>query len=381
MSIRVHPVASAAQKKAFINFPYEAYANDPLWRAPLKFERYGHFNPKENPTLSELSPTFFLAWDGEEIVGRIAAFINPSVVKLQQKQIGHFGFLDISREGDSETVRALMEAAESHVQAKGASAIGGPYNFSVNDECGLLIDGFNTPPSVLMPHNRRDLPDLLEQCGYKKAMDLYAYVYRMNDQFSSPSFVTKVKKRFDKDPSYSVRSLDRSRFDEDIALVVDIFNDAWSDNWGFIPFGSEEAAHMAKSLKMLLTPESLWISSVDGQTASFTMMLPNLNEATLGLKGNLLPFGWAKFLYRLKMQGVKSGRIPIAGTRKAFHKTRQGMTATVGAWEACLRAQHGKGIREVEFSWVLETNKDLIGLTEVYNCDRYKTYRLYEKQL
>ena len=138
---------------------------------------------------------------------------------------------------------------------------------------------------------------------------------------------------------------------------------------------------MADAMKPILKSDSLWISFIDGEPASFTLMIPNLNEAMLGLDGRLLPFGWMQLLYKINISGVKSARIPLAGTRRKFHKTRRGMTATVGAWEACLSAQHARGVREVEFSWVLETNKDLLGLADIYDCDRYKTYRIYEKAL
>ena len=190
-----------------------------------------------------------------------------------------------------------------------------------------------------------------------------------------------MKQRFEKDPTITARPLNMSNLHEDIALIVDIFNDAWSNNWGFIPFSDEEVKFLADTMKPVLQPESLAIAFIDGEPASFSLIIPNLNEATQGLDGRLLPFGWATLQYRLKVAGVKSARVPLAGTRRKFHKTRRGMTASIGAWETCLRAQHAKGIREVEFSWVLETNQDLIGLALTYDCERYKTYRIYEKAL
>ena len=381
MVVTVIQAKNASDIKTFVDLPYRAYRGEPYWRPPLRMERREHFDPKKNAALDDLQPSYFLASRNGQVVGRIASFVNPKHLSHHKDETGHFGFLDTLDARDGETVRALLQAAENDLRAKNMARIGGPYNFSVNDECGLLVDGFDSPPSVMMPYGRRDLPKVMEEAGYRKAMDMFAFRYRMGETFSSPAFVSRIKKRFDTDPRISVRSLDMSRLYEDIALIVGIFNDAWSDNWGFLPISDEEAKFLADSMKPVLQKESLWIAFVDGEPASFTLMIPNLNEATLGLDGRLLPFGWATLLYRIKVQGVKSARIPLAGTRKKFHKTRRGMTATVGAWEACLSAQHAKGVREVEFSWVLETNKDLLGLAEIYDCDRYKTYRVYEKEL
>jgi hypothetical protein len=381
MTVIVTRAENPSDIKSFVELPYQAYRGEAQWRAPLRIERLEHFDPKKNQALQSLHPSLFLARRDQQIVGRIASFVNPKHLENHNDQTGHFGFLDTLNATDEETVSALFQAAEADLSQKGMSRIAGPYNFSVNDECGLLVDGFDTPPSVMMPYGRRDLPRLVEKAGYQKAMDMFALRHRMGETFSTPPFVSRIKKRFDQDPQITVRALDMSRLYEDIALIVDIFNDAWADNWGFLPISDDEAKFLADSMKPVLRSESLWIAFVDGEPASFTLMIPNLNEAALGLDGRLFPFGWATLLYRIKIAGVKSARIPLAGTRKKFHKTRRGMTATVGAWEACLSAQHAKGVREVEFSWVLETNKDLLGLADIYDCDRYKTYRIYDKPL
>jgi len=381
MTVTVRLAENASDIKTFVELPYHAYRGEPFWRAPLRMERHEHFDAKKNGSLQQLKPSYFLAFRDGQAVGRIAAFVNPIHLERHADQTGHFGFLDTLNPDDEETVSALMKAAEDDLRGKGMAKIGGPYNFSVNDECGLLVDGFDSPPSVMMPYGRNDLPQILERVGYQKAMDTFAFRHRMGETFSTPRFVSRIKKRFEDDPSIVVRPLKMSQLYEDIALIVGIFNDAWSDNWGFLPISDDEAKFLADSMKPVLQSESLWIAFIDDEPASFTLMIPNLNEASLGLDGRLLPFGWATLLYRIKVAGVKSARIPLAGTRKKFHKTRRGMTATVGAWEACLSAQHAKGVREIEFSWVLETNKDLLGLAEIYDCDRYKTYRIYEKAL
>lgn len=381
MTLTIDQVEKTSDIKTFVDLPYRAYRGESHWRAPLRIERLEHLDPKKNASLAALRPRYFLAWREGRAVGRIASFVNPVHLQQHNDGTGHFGFLDTLDADDDEAVTALLRAAEEDLRQKGMSRIGGPYNFSVNDECGLLVDGFDSPPSVMMPYGRSNLPEMMERADYQKAVDMYAFRHRMSDVFSTPNFVSRVKKRFDHDASITVRPLDMSRLYEDIALIVGIFNDAWSENWGFLPISDVEARFLADSMKPVLRSESLWIAFVDGEPASFTLMIPNLNEAAMGLDGRLLPFGWLTLLYRIKVSGVKSARIPLAGTRKKFHKSRRGMTATVAAWEACLSAQHAKGVREVEFSWVLETNKDLLGLADIYDCERYKTYRIYEKAL
>lgn len=381
MQTEIRRVDSSKDLKTFLDLPYRAYRNDLLWRPPLRFERRELLDPEKNPSLQHIDCQFFLAFRGAEAVGRICAHVNHRHLECHNDQTGHFGLFDVAEAGDQEVTTALLEAAEGWLRGRGMAAIAGPFNLSVNDDCGLLVEGFDTPPSVLMPFGRKDYPRMIEAAGYDKAMDMYALRHRMGETFEPPAFVRKLKARFDGDPEMTARPVDFSRFNDEVGIVVDIFNDAWSDNWGFIPLSDEEVAHMASSMRSVLRADGLWFGCINDTPVTFTLMLPNLNEAIHDIDGKLFPFGWAKLLYRLKLSRMKTGRIPLAGTRRSVHKTRRGMTATVGAWDACLRAQHARGIREVEFSWVLETNRDLLGLADIYDCDRYKTYRIYRKAL
>ena len=381
MPVVVSRVETTRDRKQFFDLPYRAYRGEPNWRAPLRFERKELLDPGKNPALDTMTLQMFLAWRDGEPVGRIAAFVNHAHLNIHKDDTGHFGLFDTMRADDFETQEALLQTAAEWLRGKGLVRIGGPYDLSVNDECGMLVDGFDTPPCALMPYGRPEYPAALEKLGFTKAMDMFALRYVMPEEYRPPEFVARFKERFDADPRMSLRPVDMSKLAGDLKLVVDIFNDAWSDNWGFIPFTDEAAAHMASALKEILRPDGLWISMIDGEPVSFTLMIPNLNEAAHGLDGRLLPFGWAQLLYRLKFGRIATGRIPLAGTKRSVQKTRRGMTATVGAWEACLRAQHAHGIREIEFSWVLETNKDLLGLADIYACERYKTYRIYQKSL
>lgn len=378
--VTVEAVTTAAQRRAFLDLPYRAYRDLPAWRAPLRLERKAQINPKHNPALARMDHALMLARRGSQVVGRIAAFVNPAHLAVHGDATGHFGFLDTAAP-DLAAVAALTRAAEDWLRARGMARIAGPFNFSVNEECGLLVDGFDSPPMLMMPHGRPDYAAALEARGYAKAMDLYAFLHDFDETYSAPPKVQKWKAAFQRDPALSVRPLDMRNFAADITLVMDIFNDAWSQNWGFVPFSADQIGAMAKELRPLIRADALWIAMIGGEPAGFTLLLPDLNELTQGLDGRLLPFGWAQLLWGLKLRGPRRARLPLAGLRRKFHKTRQGMLAMTGSCESAFAAQHARGIRQIEASWILETNRDLLNLVALYDMPRYKTYRIFEKAL
>jgi hypothetical protein len=379
-ALSVRKVESAADRKAFLEVPYRAYGQLPEWRAPLRFERAAQIDPARNPALAKMTCEMMLARRGAEVVGRIAAFTNQAHLARYNDQTGHFGFLDTVAP-DPEAVAALTRAAEDWLRGRGMQKIAGPFNFSVNEECGLLIDGFDTPPVMMMPHGRPDYAPALEGLGYAKAMDMHAYMLRFPEVYEAPQTLRKLKDAFDRDPGLEVRMLNTRDYENEIKLVLDIFDDAWSNNWGFVPFGKDEITHLANELKPLIRKDGLWIGLIDGEPACFTLVLPNLNEAIEGLDGRLLPFGWAQLLHRLNIKGTRTARLPLAGMRRKFHKTRRGMLTMVASCETAFACQHARGVREVEASWILETNRDLINLVALYEAPKYKTYRIYGKSL
>lgn len=378
--LRVEAVSDRAGRAAFVNLPYDAYRRLPEWRPPLRFERMAQLDPKSNPGLALLDQQLFLAWRGERVVGRIAAIINRAHLERHDPDCGHFGFLD-TIEPDAELVATLIEAAAGWLKQRGMKRMAGPFNFSVNEECGLLVDGFDTPPMIMMGHGRPDYAGSLEALGFRKAMDMHAYVCRFGETYERYPLTERMVRFAERDPRISIRPIRHADFQKEVALVLDIFNDAWSDNWGFVPFADEQIRHMAGELRPLLREDSVWIASVDGEPMAFTLIVPNINEAIDGLDGRLLPFGWLQLLNRLKLKGTRSARIPLAGVRKAFHKTRRGLAAFAAASDAAVAAQHAQGVRDFELSWVLENNEDMVGLTRLQDCERYKTYRIYEREL
>ena len=378
--ISVRAVATAADRKAFLEVPNRAYGHLPEWRAPLRFERAAQIDPAKNPALARMTCEMMLAWRGNEVVGRIAAFINPGHIERYNDGAGHFGFLDTVAPDDA-VVTALMTAAEDWLRKRGMRKIAGPFNFSVNEECGLLVDGFDTPPVMMMPHGRPDYAPALESIGYGKAMDMHAYMVKFPEVYAAPKTIRKLHDGFDRDPNLQVRMLDHRNYEEEIKLVLDIFDDAWSGNWGFVPFGKDEITHLANELKPLIRRDGLWIGYIEGEPACFALVLPNLNEAVEGLDGRLLPFGWVQLLHRLNIKGTRTGRLPLAGLRRKYHKTRRGMQTMVASTECAFAAQHARGMREVEASWILVSNRDLVQLVGLYEAPKYKTYRIYETAL
>lgn len=379
-TVSVKRVESPAERQAFLELPYRAYKHLPAWRAPLRFERAAQIDPRRNPALAQMPHELLLAWRDNQPVGRIAVFINPAHLRHHNDQTGHFGFLDTLEE-DSDTIAALMQAAESWLRWKGMLRIAGPFNFSVNEECGLLVDGFDTPPVMMMLHGRPDYALSLEQAGYAKTIDMHAYMIRMGETFEPPPIASKLIKGFERDPRLQIRNLDSRNYESEINQILDIFDDAWSENWGFVPFGKAEITHMAKELKPLINRDHLWIGLIDGEPACFALVLPDIFEAADGLDGRLLPFGWIQFLRKLKMAGTTTARIPLAGMRRKFHKTRRGVQTMAATCSAALAAQHKHGVRNIEASWILETNQNLINIISLFDAPRYKTYRIYGKSL
>ncbi len=378
--IMVSEATSRQDRGAFIDLPYRAYHDMPSWRAPLRFERKAQIDPKHNPGLAGVDHALLLARRDGQVVGRIAAIVNARHLDIYNDATGQFGFFD-TLTPDPDVVAALITAAEDWLRARGMTRITGPFSFSINEESGLLVDGFDTPPMVMMPHGRPDYAPALESLGFTKAMDLYAFLHEFEEEYHIPPMVKRWKKSFESNPALSIRPLDMKNFKADIALVMDMFNDAWSENWGFIPFSAEQITTMAQELKPLIRSDSLMIALIDGEPAGFTFFLPDINEITEGLNGHILPFGWVQLLYRLKLRGPKRARLPLAGLRRKYHKTRKGMMAMAGSFEAAFAAQHAQGVRAVEASWILETNRDLLNLVDLYEMKRYKTYRVYEKAL
>ena len=377
-SITVEPVEGPGGRKAFIAAGKVAYDGDPHYIAPLEYEVAARLDPKANPALAGADVQLFIARKNGAVAGRISAFINPLHLQTYNDGCGHFGFLDAI--DDAEVFAALLRAAEDWMRARGMTKVAGPFSFSVNEECGLLIDGFETPPYVMMPHGREWYRRHVEAAGYAKAMDMYALRYIPRRQFI-PEKRMKFIERALKGPKVNIRYIDFKRFDAEIATLVDIYKDAWSDNWGFVPMTEAEIAHMAKELRPLIEKYNIIFCELDGEPVAFGLVLPNIMEAVRDFDGKLLPFNWAKLLWRLKVKKLSQARMPLMGVRKKLHGKPIGAAFAYKIIEMVNTANMDNGVTSSELSWILEINKDMLTMLTDMGGEIYKTYRIYERGL
>ncbi len=372
--VTVRPVMSYRDMGKFIDVPWHIYANDPLWVPPLRLERRFHFS-RFNPFFKHGKWQAWVAYQNDQPVGRISAQIDSLHRERYGADSGHFGLLECI--DDSEVFAALILNAEAWLASRQTRHVSGPFNLSINQECGILVDGFDTPPVIMMPHSPRWYGRLLEEQGYLPAKDLLAYKVRVD--FEIPRVMQVLINRFA--AKVTLRTLKRNHFDEEMETLRDIFNDAWSENWGFIPFTREEFAELGTSLRLLLPDEFIQIAEVDGKAAAFMVGLPNLNEVLIELNGSLFPFGWLKMIKKIRNQEIRTGRIPLMGVRKQFHNTPLGLALACLVIDAPRQAGIARGIEEVEMSWILEDNVAMRSILDSIGSEQYKRYRIYGKTL
>ena len=374
-NLRILSVAGKADLDQFIRVPELIFKADPHWIPPLRLERHMHLSTKHNPYFQHAKWQAWIAWRGERPVGRISAQIDTLHLELHADATGFFGMLDA--EDNAETFAALISTAEQWLSKQGIRRVRGPFNLSINEEMGLLIEGFTTPPVFMMGHALPYYREHIEQCGYHKAVDALAYLIAPN--FEAPPVMQRLVAAASN--RVKVRHLDRTRFDEEISLLRDIFNDAWAENWGFVPFTEAEFQELGKNLKFLLDEEYIQIAEVDGEAAAFIIGMPNINEAIRDLGGKLFPFGWLKLLWRLKIRRPSSGRVPLMGVRQKFQRTRLGPGLAFLIIDAVRAELHKRGAHRLELSWILEGNAGMRNIIESIGGVAYKRYRVYERQL
>lgn len=359
----------------FLTLPYILYAGQPAWRAPLRFERKAQLSDK-NPTKATITAKFFVARRDGEAVGRIAAFINTAHDDIHGVGTAFFGYFDCG--DDPELADALLETAKTWAREHGRTHLRGPAMWSVNEEVGLLIDGFDHPPAVMMPYGHPYQVIAIERNGFEKATDLFAYLADLTNGGPDTRLVNALCKKAETDAGLTWRSMNKRDFMGDVKMAYDIFNDAWSDNWGFIPFSEKQFTHMAKEMRPIMFGPGFQIGFIDGEPATFIWMIPDLNEVVKGLNGHLFPFGWAKLLWRIKAKKVTKGRVPLMGLKREFHKGRRGVALTTKICSEAFDAGQAQGFTQCELSWILEDNSSMTGICEMVGAEKYKTYRMVE---
>jgi GNAT superfamily N-acetyltransferase len=374
-ALRIVPVNNKADLLQFIRIPDIVFRTDPAWVSPLELERKLHLSPKTNPYFQHAQWQAWIAWRGDQPVGRISAQIDNLHLELHQDATGFFGMLDA--EDSEETFSALIKTAEQWLKERDIKRVRGPFNLSINEEMGLLIEGFNTSPVFMMGHALPYYSKHIEKSGYQKAVDTFAYM--IAPDFEAPSIMQRLVAASAN--RVHVRPIDRKRFDEEISLLRDIFNDAWAENWGFVPFTVEEFQELGNNLRFLVDSDLIQIAEVDGEGAAFIVALPNINEAIKGLNGKLFPFGWLKLLWRLKVSYPNTARVPLMGVRRKFQSTRLGPSLAFQVIDAVRKRLTSLGAKQIELSWILEDNAGMRNIIESIGGIAYKRYRVYERNL
>jgi hypothetical protein len=361
----------------FLNVPFSIYASDANWVPPLYFERMEHLDSKKNPYFAHADVQLFVAHRNGRPVGRISAQIDRLRLDRFQDATGLFGFLEAS--DDPATFKALVHTAEGWLKGRGMRRLEGPFSFSINDETGLLIDGFDRPPRLMMGHAKPYYAQNLEALGYRKAKDVIAYDYDARKPL--PRAMQAMVDKATAGGAMQIRPFNKKNLSAELDIVIGIFNDAWSDNWGFVPMTKEEVTALGNNLKMLVKNEYIAIATHKGEPAAMAISLPDINQWIADLNGRLLPFGWARLAYRLLAKPPGAVRIPLMGVRKKFHGTPLGSAMAIGVI-GFIRSYHlSRGTHLAELSWILEDNMSMRRMIEALGAVPYKTYRIYEKEL
>ncbi len=368
MKPTIEPVRSGRDLHDFVTYPWTVYRDDPHWIPPLIGDVKDLLRPGKNPFFEhgEIQP--YLARRDGRIVGRIAAIRNRNHEEFHQEAAGFFGFYESA--DDPEAARALVETALGYARERGLTRIYGPVNPSTNDDCGALVDGFDTPPMVMMPHGRPYYDALLTGAGLTKAKDLLAYFMEAHEVPARLERGADIAQR--RNPGVVVRPFDKSRFREEVERFRTVYNQAWERNWGFVPMTDHEIDHMAKQLKPVLDPGLIRIAELDGKPIGFALGLPDLNQALKHANGRLFPFGLIKILWAARK--IKRARILVLGVLKEYR--RQGIDVIM--YRDYFRYGMEKGIHVGEFSWILEDNLAMRTPLENFGAEAYKTYRIYE---
>ena len=374
MSVSIREISSKKDIKRFIDFNHELYAHDDKYVPELYLSQKEMFDTKKYPFYEYGEVKNFLAYADDKIVGRISAVSNPRYNEYHGSNVGFFGFFDCI--DSSEVSTALLDKASAYLQSKGYTEVIGPTNFSTNETAGLLIDGYDKSPMLMMTYNAPYYEQLIEEYGFRKEMDLYAYY--IPTETASPKFIRLMGMLEDRlaDKGIKIRTINTKDWNNEVGRIKSLYNTAWENNWGFVPFTDSEFKHLAEGLKMLVDTDFAFIAEKDNEPVGFSISLPDINQITKNFKkGRLLPFNIIKLL--LNKKKVKNVRILAAGVKEDFRQ--KGIDAVF----------FGKNIIEAkkrnldggEASWILESNGPMRRAAEKLNGPLYKTYRLYKKAL
>jgi len=369
--LKVEEVKNQKDLMTFVRFPWEIYQGDRYWVPPLIKDQLLKFNPS-HPFRSHSQMILFLAYRGGKILGRIAGIIDHNYIEFHQEKLGFFGFFESIP--DAEVAGILLSRVADWLKEHGMEKMAGPMNPSTNDECGLLVEGFDASPCLMMPYNPRTYPSLLEGFGLKKRMDLYAYFLEESSLHLDRLYriTERLRKR---EPRLRVRPIDLRHFDKELKIIKEIYNQAWSKNWGFVPLTDEEINLLAKELKPLVVSDLVLFAYWEEEPVGFSVSLPDYNEVLKHLNGKIGLLGALKFLYYSKK--IKKVRVMLLGVKQTFQK--KGVEGLL--YIETFKRGDRKDYHQAECSWILEENVLMQHGIEAMGGKRYKTYRIYEVPL
>jgi hypothetical protein len=380
--ITIRPVEDAADRKAFVDVAWTLNRSDPHWIPPLKTEVHGLIDARTNPWFGHAEARLFLAERDGKVVGRISAQVDQEVLAVPAEKgggpgTGNWGMFEAA---DAEVAGELIARAEDFLRGRRCHRAIGPYSLSIWDEPGLLVSGFDHPPTVMMGHNKPIYQQWVEQAGYRGVKDLFTYELDITKQM--PPLIQRIIASGERNARIRIRHVDKSRFEQEAALILGILNDAWSDNWGFVPLSDDEIAYVGKKLKPIVFEDLIRVAELEGEPVAFMITLPDLNEFTRDLNGRLFPFGWAKLLLRLRKPQVRTMRVPLMGVVKRLQSSRLASQLAFTMIEYIRRDSVARyGATRGEIGWILEDNQGMRSIAEAIECRINKVYRIYEKTL
>jgi hypothetical protein len=376
MSVEIRKHEPGKDVADFIRAAHVVFEGDPQWIAPLDFMVKEQLHPKKNPFWKHGQGVLFTAWRDGKLVGRTSAQIDHEHLKRYNDATGFFGFFDTVQ--DAEVAQALITAAEDWLREQGMKRMRGPLSLCINEEVGLLVDGFDTPPMLMSPHSRAYQGGLAEACGLQKVMDVLGWRYTVGEV---PPRAQAAYDQITALPEVKIRQVDKKNLAQELKTVIEIQDDAWRENWGHVSLTPEEAKYVVSSLSLLIDYRLGIIAEIDGKPAGMCIALPNLNEVIDGLDGKLLPLGWAKAIYRLKVKGPKTARLFLLGIKSEFRGVKRYGALSLALIAEMARKGKEAGYEWGELGWTLEDNVAVNLQIKVFRGEKYKRFRIYEKAL
>ncbi|WP_420823149.1 N-acetyltransferase [Tsuneonella mangrovi] len=380
--IEIVPVTNKRERAEFVDLSYRLNASDPHWVPPLRMEAMELVTPGKNPFFEHADVQLFLARSGGQAVGRISAHIDHLAIAQPPEQgmgpgTGNWGLLEAE---DAAVAAALIGRAEQWLREKGMTRVLAPLSMSIWEEPGQLVRGHDHSPTVMMGHQPERYRDWIEALGYAKAKSLLTYELDITQTF--PPLIERIVASGEKNAKIRIRNVDKSKFDAEARLILDILNDAWSDNWGFVPFTETEIAYAGKKFKPIVHEDLIMVAEYDGEPVAFMMTLPDLNEAIKPMRGKLLPFNWIKLLMWLREPRGRTMRVPLMGVRKKLQSSRMASQLAFMMIEYIRRnATSRYGATRGEIGWILDDNQGMVAIAEAIDSHINREYVIYDKPL